>query len=117
MADEFDIPVFKKAYEFYKMFYVFRTTVPKKDKYTIYQKSENLIIEIIEGILSASYKQKFEKIPALERTSLKLNVLRVFIRLMKEIQALDNKKYSALEEIIDEIGRMLGGWIRSLNPK
>jgi len=35
MTEEFDIPIFKKGYELYKMFYTFRTTVPKQDKYTI----------------------------------------------------------------------------------
>lgn len=113
MTNEFDIPIFKKAYDAYKMFYVFRATVPKQDKYTLWAKSECLLIEILEGILSASYRQKFEKTPILERTSLKLNVLRVLVRLMKDIKAIDNKKYSLLEECIDEIGRMLGGWLRS----
>lgn len=117
MTNEFNIPIFKKGYDLYKMFYTFRTTVPKQDKYTIWQKSENLILEILEGILSASYKQKFEKMPVLERASLKLNVLRVLIRLMKDIKTIDNKKYSALEEIIDEMGRMLGGWLRSINNR
>ncbi len=113
MTEEFDIPIFKKVYDLYKTFYAFRTTVPKQEKYTVWQKSENLILEILEGILSASYKHKFEKTPILEKTSLKLNVLRVLIRLMKDIKAIDNKKYSLLEENIDEIGRMLGGWLRS----
>lgn len=113
MAEEFDIPIFKKSYDLYKLFYTFRTTVPKQDKYTIWQRSETLIIEILEGILSASYKQKFEKTPVLEKTSLKLNILRVLIRLMKDIKSLDNKKYSLLEDAVDEIGRMLGGWLKS----
>ena len=59
-------------------------------------------------------RKKIEKAPTLERASLKLNVLRVFIRLLKDIKAIDIKKYVILESIIDEIGRMLGGWIRSL---
>ena len=113
MTEEFDIPIFKKSYDLYKLFYTFRTTIPKQDKYTIWQKSENLILEILEGILAASYKQKFEKTPILEKTSLKLNVLRVLIRLMKDTNAIDNKKYSLLEDGVDEIGRMLGGWLKS----
>ena len=32
---------------------------------------------------------------------------------MKDVKAIDAKKYVALESIVDEIGRMLGGWIRS----
>lgn len=47
----------------------------------------------------------------------KLNVLRVLIRLTKDVKAIDNKKYIALETNIDEIGRMLGGWIRSTKER
>jgi len=117
MTDEFDTPLFKKGYDLYKLFYTFRTTIPKQDKYTLWQKSESLLIEVLEGILCASYKSKFEKVPVLKKTSSKLNVLRVLIRLMKDIKAIDNKKYSMLEEMLDEMGRMLGGWMRSLNPR
>jgi hypothetical protein len=35
---------------------------------------------------------------------------------MKESKSLDVKKYTLLQGIIDEIGRMLGGWIKSQNP-
>lgn len=117
MNQEFDIPIFRKSYDLYKLFYGFRGKIPKQDKYTLWQKSENLIIEIIEAIISASFKQKFDKVAILEMASLKLNILRVLIRLMKDIQSIDNKKYSLLEEIIDEIGRMLGGWLRSSTNK
>ncbi len=40
--------------------------------------------------------------------SAKLNLLRVFIRLSKDVKAIDMKRYVALEEAVDEIGRMLG---------
>jgi hypothetical protein len=117
MAEDFNIPIFKKTYDLYKLFYGFRTIVPKQDKYTIWQKSEALILEIIEGIMSATYKQKLEKVSVLEKVSLKLNILRVLVRLMKDTNAIDMKKYTHMEEAIDEIGRMLGGWLRSLTNK
>lgn len=115
--DDFDIPIFKKSYDLYKAFYGYRTTIPKQDRYTIWQRCESLILDLLEGILSASQTQKTEKLPILERTSVKLNFLRIFIRLMKETKAIDNKKYVALEAMIDEIGRMLGGWIRSVKER
>lgn len=117
MTEEIDIPIFKKSYDFYKTLYIFRTTIPKQDKYVIWQKAEELTIEIIEGIISASYKQKFEKNTVLEQVSLKLNILRTILRLMKDVKTIDNRKYTLLEEPLDEIGRMLGGWIKSLNPR
>jgi len=115
--EEFDIPIFKKTYDLYKSFYGFRETVSKQDRYTLWQRCENLILDILENILWASQLPKSEKIPILEKTSLRLNFLRVFIRLSKEIKMLDNKKYILLQESVDEIGRMLGGWLRSIRQR
>lgn len=114
MMDEFDIPIFKKSYDLYKLFYGYRLSVPKQDRYTIWQRSENIMLDAIESILLASQTYKMEKLPILNRASMKLNFLRIFLRLMKETKAIDQKKYITLEELIDEIGRMLGGWIRSI---
>lgn len=115
--DEFDIPIFKKAYDLYKIFYGYRLTIPKQDRHTIWQKCENILLDVIENILLASQTPKSEKLPILEKTSLKLNFLRVFIRLMKEVKTIDNRKYIELQEAIDEIGKMLGGWIRSVRQR
>ncbi|MFH1855576.1 MAG: four helix bundle protein [bacterium] len=111
--EEFDIPIFKKSYELYKTFHGYRNTVSKQDRYTLWQRCEHLILDILEGILWASQLPKKDKLPILEKTSLKLNFLRVFLRLCKEIKTIDNKKYVLLQEIIDELGKMLGGWIKS----
>jgi hypothetical protein len=111
--DDFDIPIFKKAYDLYKTCYGYRADVPRQDKYAIWQRSEDAMIDIIENILFASQTKQAEKVPILERASVKLNLLRVFVRLMKETKVIDGKKYVALQGIIDEIGRMLGGWIKS----
>jgi len=115
--NEFDILIFKKIYNFYKIFYSYRSTVSKQDRYTIWQRCENLILDILENILFASQLSKTDKLPTLEKASLKLNFLRVFLRLMKEVKTIDNKKYILLEEIVDETGRMLGGWIKSTKER
>jgi hypothetical protein len=115
--DEFGIPIFKKSYGLYKTFYSYRNTVPKQDRYALWQRCENIILDILEGLLLASQLSKDEKLPVLEKVSLRLNFLRVFLRLSKETRVIDNKKYILLQEMIDEIGRMLGGWIRSIKSK
>ena len=115
--NDLDIPIFKKTYELYKEFYSFRLSVPKQDRYTLWQKCENLLIEVLEGILFASQQAKPEKLPTLEKTSIKLNFLRVCIRLMKDVKAIDDKKYILTEAHLDEIGRMLGGWIKSTRDR
>jgi hypothetical protein len=111
--NDLDIPIFKKSYDLYKVFYDLRLTVPKQDRYTLWQKCENLLIDVLEGIIFASHQSKLDKLPTLDKTSVKLNFLRVCIRLMKDIKAIDTKKYIIIEANLDEVGRMLGGWIKS----
>ncbi|TSC91867.1 MAG: Uncharacterized protein CEN92_173 [Candidatus Berkelbacteria bacterium Licking1014_96] len=110
---EFDIPIFKRAYELYKFLHSIRNGVSKQDRYTIFLRCENTTLKVIEGILEASQLSKIEKLPVLKKTSLKLNFLRFFIRLLKDVKSIDLKQYAQIEERIDEIGRMLGGWIRA----
>jgi hypothetical protein len=115
--NDFDIPIFKKSYDLYKTFNEYRKLVPKQDRFTVFERSECAILDVLESIMQASGEQKKEKLPTLERASLKLNMLRVFIRLMKDTKAIDAKKYMILESVVDEIGRMLGGWIRSVKAE
>ena len=112
---EIDIPVLVKSYDLYKQFHEYRKVVPKQDRFTIYERAENHILGTIELLLEASYGDKAQKTFLLEKASVKLNVLRFLVRLMKDTKTFDLKKYTTLQETIDEIGRMTGGWIRSMN--
>ncbi len=115
--NEIDIPILNKSYDLYKQFHEHRKTVSKSDRYSIYERSENILIDILELLLEAGYTKANNKVSSLEKASVKLNILRFFIRLMKDTRTLDLKKYTALQAVIDEIGRMLGGWIRSNNAR
>ena len=96
------------------MFYEYEKSFPRKDKYCLGQKCENLILEILELIVSAIQAYKATKLKFLDTASNKLNTLKFIIRLSKDVKALDSKKYEILQEKLNEIGRMLGGWIKSL---
>lgn len=38
--------------------------------------------------------------------------LKILIRILKDLKILDIKKYLLLEDELQEIGKMLGGWIK-----
>jgi len=80
-------------------------------------KIDSLFIEIIELLFVASYLGKQEKLPYLQKAIRKLDVLKFFFQVSWEIKALDNKKYISISERLNEIGRMLGGWIRGIQTK
>lgn len=99
MAD-LDIPIFKKSYELYKEFYKLRLTVPKQDRYVLWQKCESTLITVLEGILLASQQSKIEKLPTLEKTSVKLNFLKVCVRLMKDVKAINPKFNKEMQRLV-----------------
>ena len=111
--EENDIPIFKKLYELYKLIHLYRVSIPKADRYTIWQRGEDTCLELLELVIGASLENKERKAAFLKKASTKLNLLRVFIRLAKDTKAVDQKKYLALQTLMDEIGRMLGGWLKS----
>jgi len=62
--------------------------------------------------LLAGYKSKENKFLYLERASAKLDVLKVLLRLCFETKSINHQKYIAFENMLIEIGKMLGGWLK-----
>jgi four helix bundle protein len=109
----FDIPIFQKLYDFYQLLYQYIKLFPKQDRYSLGVKLEHTALEILEYIFFASNLRDKEKVEALQKADVQLDLLKVFIRLAKDVKALDIKKYLELEKQLQEIGKMLGGWLKS----
>lgn len=73
-----------------------------------------MLLELIEYTIQASYADKIEKITALKRASLKLDFLKFFLQISWEVKSLDNKKYISISEKLNEVGKMLGGWMKAI---
>ena len=86
--------------------------LPKKSRYTLGDKIDRLFLETIELTFTASYLQKEQKAPYLQKAVGKLDLLKFLLQVSWEVKALDNKKYITLSEPLSEIGRQLGGWYR-----
>lgn len=84
---------------------------PKKQRHTLGQKLEQFSLDYFELLFLASRRQE-EKELLLERAKGKLELIKVLLRLAKDTKSLDNKKYIHLESYLQEIGKMLGGWIK-----
>lgn len=54
------------------------------------------------------------KLPSIEQAIVSVDLLKILLRLAKDVGALDTKKYMQLQELLQEIGRMLGGWKKTL---
>ena len=111
---QFSLSLIQKLVQAYKLWHGFLPDLQKDSRYTIGTKIDSLFLETIELIIKASYSDKVEKLIFLKSASVKLDLLKFFLQIAWEIKSLDNKKYILLSERLDEIGKMLGGWIKAL---
>jgi len=89
---------------------------PKQDKHTLGQVLLIKTLELLENLLLASkLPAGIEKKQKLIKCSAKLELIKLLIRLANETSCLTDKQYILLQSHLQEIGQMLGGWIRSLN--
>lgn len=88
--------------------------LPKKSRFTLGAKIDSTFLEVIELIFLAGSLPKNKKLPYVQKAVSRFDLLKFFLQLSWEIKIIDNKKYIAISEPLNEIGRMLGGWHRNL---
>jgi len=108
------LTIIQKLVSVYKSWHEFLPHFSKDSRYTLGAKIDNTFLETIENIIKAGHSDKLEKQIFLKRGSVKLDLLKFFLQLSWETKSLDDKKYIKLSEKLNEIGKMLGGWIKSL---
>ena len=79
------------------------------------ERLESLTLSIIEGIYLANSLTAESKKSRLGLVNAELSLLKLMVRLAMEIKCLSQKQYLTLQADLQEVGRMLGGWIRSLS--
>ncbi|HLM83999.1 MAG TPA: four helix bundle protein, partial [Candidatus Bathyarchaeia archaeon] len=104
------LPLLQKTKALYLQWYAHYQTLPKMHRYTLGQKIDKFLVEIIEAIAIAGYLPREEKQPYVRLAIRKTDTLKIFLMILWETKSLDNKKYIALSEKVSEVGRMLGGW-------
>jgi hypothetical protein len=88
---------------------------PKSEKFSIVADIKKCIDDII-GLEITAQKKYFKK-TTLTDLDVEVAKLRYYVRLSRELGFLPIKKYEVLSEMLTEIGKMLGGWIKSVNEK
>lgn len=109
-----DIPIYHKTYELYKLLYSCHSAIPKIQLYTLWRQCEQISIQMLAAIIHTGHTQGNARVDAICTISEKLDLLKTFIRLTRETNSISEKKHLEIQSLIQEIGRMVGGWIKSL---
>ncbi len=105
-----DLSVFMKWSEFIGWLFPHTENFPKKARFTFALRIENLALDVIEDLIEARYTK--EKLGTLKRVNLRLEKMRILLRLAHDFHYISTKSYEYAAKSLNEIGRMIGGWIK-----
>ena len=75
------------------------------------ERIERDLYGLLETLIRAKYTKQRQRL--LQEANLSLEVLPFQMRLAKDLQCLKVESYGFAAKSIDEIGRLVGGWLRS----
>ncbi len=88
---------------------------PKAERYAMAADIRRCMYTLL-GLVVAANKRYYKK-NTLQEIDVELDTLRTFIRLAanKDLRYLSVEKYGNWAAMVDEIGKMLGGWFKSIS--
>ena len=108
-----NLVIFQKVYDLILWLYPTVNKFPKSQRFVLGQQIENTVLEILKGTIQAN--QESDKLPYLKQISVDLDKLRILIRLSKDLKFISIRQYQFAAEKINEIGRILGGWMKKFS--
>lgn len=111
-----DLIIFKKTYDLMLYLWPFVNKLPKTDKYVFGDKIKEINLEMIDNIIVIS---KYCNKGNIKEYLLKLDInkerLQIYIRMCYDLKHIDKRRYIYISGLINEIGKIIGGWIKKTN--
>jgi len=84
---------------------------PRNHRFVLGDRIERNLYGLLETLIAAKYTKDRRRL--LEDANLSLEILRFQMRLAKDLQCLKVESYAFAAKSIDEVGRLVGGWLRA----
>src|SRR5271165_4160994 len=84
---------------------------PRNHRFVLGERIERNLYDLLETLIHAKYTKQRQ--PLLEKANLMLEILRFQMRLAKDLQCLKLESYGFAAKAIDEIGKLVGGWLKT----
>ena len=110
-----ELPIFIKWTDFMKWLLITVEKFPKKVRFTFSDRIINLTLDIVEDLIEARYSR--QKVATLRRANLNLEKIRILWRICFELRVIPQKTYEHAIYSVNEVGKMIGGWLKQQEGK
>lgn len=91
--------------------------LPRSHRFTFGERADRLTLDCLEFTIEAIYAPASVKATPLRKINVTLEKLRVFWRLIAERGWISQQQLRFVAGQLDEVGRMIGGWLKSLETR
>ncbi len=88
---------------------------PRAEKYGLAADTKKAMYELLRLIVVCN--KKYYKKTTIQEVDTQLDIVRSFVRMAFKMQYISFKKYEVWTARLDEIGRMIGGWVKVMRDK
>jgi hypothetical protein len=108
-------PIFVKYYDLMAWLIPRTLAFPKSQRGVLARQLQSELFRIYELMVEAGTRA--DPLPILAEVDKGLIRLRTYLRLCWELKLLSPGQYEHVSRLVTEVGKLLGGWIRSLKGK
>lgn len=109
-----DLPVINRTQELYVATCKLTERLPAFQKQTLGRRVEDGLLQLLELLIMAKYAPKAHKPSYLIKASARAEIVQFHLRIMLEQRLANETTLHQLQAKNQEIGRMLGGWRKSI---
>lgn len=107
-----DLVIFRKSFEYLVWLRPTVQRYAKVHKYSLGIETEQCAIALLRCIIRANYEE--DKTEDIKKAVVEYETQRIFIRLGFEYKLLSERQFEYASKLLDEIGRLLRGWQKSM---
>jgi len=107
-----NLVIYQKVYDFTLYLFPIVDRFPKHEKFVSCSHIKNCVLDIAREIIRANKSRN--KRPILYDIDVRIEELKFLLRLAHDRKYLSHKSYEHSGKLTTEIGKLLGGWIKSV---
>ena len=88
---------------------------PRSYRFSVGDRLVSFVLDLLLLLVEAAYSS--DKLRSLDAASVKVNGVRYLLRVSKDLRLVSQDSYAFAAEHLEEIGRMVGGWQRSVRVR
>jgi len=107
-----DSPIFSRTYDFLLWLVPQACKFPRQYRFTLAERIQQHALDFHETLIRAGLSKGAQRMAHLQQANGQLAQLRHTLRLCNDLNLLTLKQYEYVAGCVNEIGRLLGGWMK-----